>query len=256
MLEDLLKGEFMKGGEPFYNKASKDLGVLMFHGLAATPNQMRELGDFLYSKGVSNFGACIAGHATKKEDLINTTRKDWLDSARNDYQEFSKIYKKNILLGFSLGGLLVLNLGKDYKPNAIISIGAPYRLSYKGNFLYILGYYKTAPENKLTYVREISLKTKYEIIMFTKDTRKGLHQIESPLLLVQGTADKRVSKKSAYQISDSIQSGDKEMLILPGEEHSVLEGKYKYQVFDKIHEFILQHASVAQSGRIPKCLGQ
>ncbi len=40
MLEDLLKGSFMAQGEPFYNKIDSELGVVMFHGLTATPYQI------------------------------------------------------------------------------------------------------------------------------------------------------------------------------------------------------------------------
>ena len=110
MLEDLLKGKFMPGGEPFHNEGSKEFGILMFHGLTATPDQVRELGDFLYKKGVSNFGCRIAGHSTSKAKLAKTTRYDWLESARIAYEEFSDVYKKTVVLGFSMGGLLALNL--------------------------------------------------------------------------------------------------------------------------------------------------
>lgn len=240
MLEDLLKGEFMQKGEPFYNKASKDLGVLMFHGITATPNQVREIGDFLYKKGISNFGFCVAGHGTKKEDLMETTRKDWLDSVRNAYQEFNKVYEKTIILGFSMGGLLALNLGKEYKPDGIIIVATPYRLNYRGNLLTMLGLNKKHIDASVGYKDAITPKMKYEIIVLTKETRKAIPHIESPILIIQGTKDRRVSKKSPYQIYDKVKSKHKELLILPEEQHMILNGKYKKGIFNKVHDFVLQ----------------
>jgi len=239
MLEDLLKGNFMAQGEPFYNKASKDFGVLMFHGLTATPYQVKELGDFLYSQGISNFGACIAGHSTKKEDLEKTTRKDWLESGRTAYQEFKKVHPRTIVLGFSMGGLIALNLSKEYKPNGTITVAAPYELNKKGNLLAMLGFHKKHPDDRISYKGPIPLRTKYEIIRFVKDTHKAIKEIENPLLIVQGTADRRVSKKSPYQIYDKVKSKHKELLVLPGEQHVILKGKYKNQIFHKIHQFVL-----------------
>lgn len=239
MLEDLLKGEFMKNGEPFYNQASKEFGVLMFHGLTASPYQVRELGDFLYSKGISNFGFCIAGHGTKKEDLIKTTRKDWLDSARNAYQEFNKVYEKTIVLGFSMGGLLALHLGKEYRPSGVIIAATPYNLNVKGNLLTVLGFHKKHPDDTISYPGPIPLKTKYEIIRFVTETQSVISGIENPILIIQGTGDRRVSKKSPYQIYDKVKSRHKELMVLPGEQHIILKGNYKYQIFDKIHKFAL-----------------
>lgn len=241
MLEDLLKGEFMAQGEPFYNKASTSLGVIMFHGLTATPYQVKELGEFLYNKGITNFGARIAGHATKKSDLVNTTRKDWLNSARQAYEEFSQIYLKTIVLGFSLGGLLALNLGGEYKPKGIITLATPYELNIKGNLLAMIGFHKKHPDDVISYKGAIPLKTKYECVKLVKETHQAISEVESPILIIQGTADRRVSNDSPYQIYDKVQSKDKSLMILPDEQHIVLKGKYKNQVFDKIYEFILDH---------------
>ncbi|MDP2909220.1 MAG: alpha/beta hydrolase [Nanoarchaeota archaeon] len=241
MLEDFLKGTFLPGGEPFYNKAGKDLGVIMFHGLTATPYQVKELGDFLCSKGITNFGARIEGHATKKSDLAKTTRKDWLDSARKAYEEFNKAYPKTIVLGFSLGGLLALNLGKEYKPQGLITLATPYRLNIKGNFLSLIGFHKKHPDDMISYPGDIPFKAKYELIKLIKETHEAIKEVKSPILIIQGTADRRVSKDSPYQIHNQVRSKDKAMMILPGEQHIVLKGKYKNQVFDRIYEFILQH---------------
>ncbi|GAG22293.1 unnamed protein product [marine sediment metagenome] len=239
MLENLLKGIFIEKGEPFYNKASKELGVLMFHGLTATPYQVRELGDFLYSQGISNFGACIAGHGTKKENLLKTTRKDWLDSAMNAYLEFQKVYPKTIVLGFSMGGLLALNLSNEYKPQGTIVIATPYNLNIKGNLLAMIGFHKSHPDDNVKYPGPIPIKIKHQIVKFVKETKGIMDKIDDPILIIQGTKDRRVSKRSPYLIYNKVKSQHKELLILPGEEHIILKGNYKYQIFNKIHEFVL-----------------
>ncbi len=241
MLEDLLKGSFMAQGEPFYNKVDSGLGIVMFHGLTATPYQVRELGDFLYKKGITNFGARIAGHATKKSDLAKTTREEWLMSSRNAYEEFHKAHPNTIVLGFSLGGLLALNVANEYKPKGIITLATPYELNIKGNLLAMIGFHKKHPDDVISYKGAIPLKTKYECVKLIKETHQAISEVESPILIIQGTADRRVSNDSPYQIYEQVRSKDKSIMILPGEQHVVLKGKYKNQVFDKIYEFITQH---------------
>ncbi|MBM3199873.1 hypothetical protein FJZ53_02960 [Candidatus Woesearchaeota archaeon] len=239
MLEDLLKGEFMAQGEPFYNKVKKDFGVLMFHGLTATPYQVRELGDFLYRQKIPNFGARIAGHATSKEDLVKTTRKDWLDSARTAYEEFNKVYPKTMVLGFSMGGLLALNLANEYKPAAVMALGTPYKLNLKGNLLSMIGFHKKHPDDMVSYPGSIPLKTKYELIKLIKETHLAIKGVESPIIIVQGTADRRVSNDSPFQIYKQVKSKERKIMLLPGEQHILLKGKYKKQVFNRLYEFIL-----------------
>lgn len=240
MLEDLLKGNFIPEGEPFYNKASEELGVLMLHGLMGTPYQVKELGDFLYEKGISNLGFCIAGHGTKKNDLRKTTRKDWLESAERAYKEFNKVYPKTIVIGFSMGGLLALNLSKEYNPKGTIILATPYKLNTLGNLLITIGFYKKHPDDKVRYPGMMPLKAKYEIIKFAKETREIVSHIENPILIFQGTADKRVDKISSQQIYSKVKSNHKKLFTLLGEQHIILKGKYKKQVFNKIHEFILE----------------
>lgn len=241
MLEDLLKGKFMAQGEPFYNKVDSDLGIIMFHGLTATPYQVRELGDSLYKRGIANFGARIAGHATQKSDLAKTSREEWLRSSRNAYEEFHKVHPKTIVLGFSLGGLLALNVANEYKPKGLIIVATPYKLNMKGNLLSMIGFHKKHLDDMISYPGSIPFKSKYELIKLIKETHEAIKGVYCPILIVQGTADRRVSNASPYQIYEQVKSVSKEMMLLPDEQHIVLKGRYKNQVFDSIYEFILNH---------------
>ena len=92
----------------------------------------------------------------------------------------------------------------------------------------------------VSYPGPIPFKTKYEIVRFVKETHRAIDGIKDPILIIQGTADRRVSSNSPYQIYDKVKSRHKELLILPREQHIILKGKYKNQVFHRIHEFVLQ----------------
>ncbi|MCG2718173.1 MAG: alpha/beta hydrolase [Nanoarchaeota archaeon] len=239
MLERLLQGKFMQDCEPFYHRASHDFGVLMFHGLSKSPYQVKELGEYLHSVGISNFGAVIKGHCTKPADLAECTMHDWLEGARNVYEEFSKIYKKRIVLGFSLGGLLALNIGKEYNPDGIISLSAFYKLNMCGNLGFLMGWNKPHPEDLVGYP-DMPPKSMYEIIKLMKETRKIIKKIESPIFIAQGTKDARVHKKAANELYKHVKSKKKELMILEDDGHVILKGDNKQKVFNGIHDFILQ----------------
>jgi len=240
MLEDLLKGEFMEQGEPFYNMSSHDFGVLMFHGLMATPYQVRELGDFLHRRSISNFGACLIGHGTTKKDLLNTTRKDWMDYARKAYVEFNQVYKKTIVLGFSLGGLLALNLAYEFDPAGVISASAPYKVNLGGNLKSMVGFNNGHPDNKIQYPGMFPVKSMSEVLKLAKETREVVPEIDCNLFVTQGTEDLRVSKDSAQLIYDDIGSSYKKIFIAKDEQHIIFKGMYKKEIFNKIHDFILK----------------
>lgn len=239
MLERLLQGEFMPDCEPFYHRASHDFGVLMFHGLSKSPYQVKELGEYLRSVGISNFGAVVNGHCTKPEDLAGCTRDDWMEGARNVYEEFAKTYQKRIVLGFSLGGLLALNLGKEYNPNGIVSLSTFYKINLSGNLGFLVGLNKPHPEDNIGYPA-IPPKSLYELVKLMKETRKITKKIESPIFIAQGTKDTRVHKKAANELYKHVKSKKKEIMILENDEHVILKGNNKQKVFNRIHDFILK----------------
>ena len=67
----------VQGAQPFYLPAGRT-GCLVLHGFSANPEEMRWLGDYLYSQGHTILGVRLAGHGTDPHDLARTRWTDWL----------------------------------------------------------------------------------------------------------------------------------------------------------------------------------
>src|ERR1039458_9460781 len=57
-------------------------GVLLLHGFAGTPPELRRLGEALARSGWRCYGPLLAGHGTTPEELDRTRWQDWADSAQ------------------------------------------------------------------------------------------------------------------------------------------------------------------------------
>ncbi len=70
----------MDGAEPFFFPAGKT-GCLLIHGITASPQQFRAMGEHLASRGITTLGVRLKGHGTMIDDLHSCTYQDWVDSA-------------------------------------------------------------------------------------------------------------------------------------------------------------------------------
>ncbi|MHA2096126.1 MAG: alpha/beta hydrolase, partial [Candidatus Hodarchaeales archaeon] len=68
-----------KGAKPFFFEGS-NVGVLLTHGLTASPTEMLSLGKFIHKNGFSVHGVCLAGHGSNYRDLPQYSYLDWINS--------------------------------------------------------------------------------------------------------------------------------------------------------------------------------
>src|ERR1019366_10326099 len=57
-------------------------GVLLVHGFAGTPPELRRLGEHLAANGFRCYAPALAGHASTPEALESTGRREWIASAQ------------------------------------------------------------------------------------------------------------------------------------------------------------------------------
>ena len=85
-------------------------GVLLVHGLAGTPNEMRQLGRSLQGVGFEVHGVQLAGHCGSVDDLVATHWQDWAESVHAAAQLLRARVDKLVVMGLSMGAVLALEL--------------------------------------------------------------------------------------------------------------------------------------------------
>src|SRR6476469_3635383 len=86
------------------------VACLLIHGFTGSPPEMRWLGTYLAERGVHVNGVRLAGHGTRPEELNDLTWRDWLRSASEGLEKLKRNGRKVVIIGFSMGGLLGMQL--------------------------------------------------------------------------------------------------------------------------------------------------
>ena len=118
-----------------FTYAGDRTGVLLIHGLTASPGEMAPLGNRLHEDGFTVSGVLLAGHGTDVDDLRRTTWTDWLDSARRGLTSLQKECDEVFVVGLSAGALLAALLAAEGGVAGLSLLAPAYRLHTRGLFL-------------------------------------------------------------------------------------------------------------------------
>lgn len=112
-------GEFTLAGHGTRSRT----GVLLIHGLAGTPNEMRALGRSLQGAGFEVLGVQLAGHCGTLDDLVATRWQDWTASVHAGAQRLRAKVDRVVAIGLSMGALLALEVAAA-RPDLVDGVGA------------------------------------------------------------------------------------------------------------------------------------
>ena len=244
-----------------FNKDS-DTCVITIHGFSSAPKEVEQLANFLNSKDLNVYAPRLAGHGTIPEDLKDTLWQDWYKSISRAITIASLQFEKVYVLGFSTGGLLTLLSTKkcflEFK--GIICINAALHLNdiRVKTLLPALSFWNDIVKafNEDEYAKEyVENEAEYPEINYDKfyvdaieqlntlmhKTRKNLHKINNPILIIQSKDDPVVNPSSAYEIYEKVQSEKKSIKFIDSNKHVILKGENTKDLYNSIFKFIDQN---------------
>jgi len=233
------------GNEGFILGNSTEIGVLLTHGFEASPHEVKELAEYLAGKNITVYVVRLKGHGTDIRDIDNAKWQDWHSDYENAYNELSKKTKKVVVAGHSLGGALALYLAEQKDTAAVISLASPIGLKDKrAEYAWLIKYFKKyeprniTNEDKKYYYDKYSAAGVEQLAGFIKIYKKGLPKITEPILIIQLVNDTKIDDSSAGYIYKNVNSSNKKILMINATGHSLLEEKFKKEVFGEIYGFI------------------
>ena len=192
----------MRGGEPIFINKNSDIGILMIHGFTSTPDEFKEMAVFFSEKGFTVYAPLITGHGTIPENLMKTTPRDWMVSAKEAYIKLKQTSPKIFIVGNSFGSNLAFWLAKEFNNEqmGIVTLDAPVFL--KHHFLSLIRlntyglfkkYYRKSPRiyeadyidgmDEVTYP-VVPVKSLREFLRFLKEeTIPNLDKVKVPVLI-------------------------------------------------------------------------
>lgn len=219
-------------GEPFFWQGGT-VGVLLLHGLTATPAEVIPLAQLLHVAGYTVSGPLLPGHGTHPEDLNRVTWHDWTWEAEQAYQYLATVCDRVFVGGESTGAVLALYLASQHPEIAgVLNYAPAVQLALPVSDVVKL--YAAAPFIEFMAKEQVGAHPRWqgypvnplrgvmELIRLGREVRRRLPEIEQPLLVVQGRHDKTIDPQSGAIIIESAASALTELYWMEESTHVVI----------------------------------
>lgn len=251
--------QIIPSAEPFLFPGSST-GVLLTHGFTGTPKEMRWMGETLHREhGFTCLGVRLAGHATRPEDMLRSSYRDWLLSVEEGWNLLSGMTRRIYLAGLSMGGVLSLTLAAHLPAAGVIAMATPYGLpdDWRLNYTKLLSLFQPnlpkinanadsgwfdqeAMREHVSYPFNPT-RSVGQLNQLLKVMRAALPQVTAPALLIYSRDDLYLplgSLPSQEYIYNHISSSRKEKLVIEGSGHVLTRDAQRKTVFKAAAEFI------------------
>lgn len=233
-----------------YFFSGNETGCLLIHGFTSTPAELRELGELLHKVGYTVLGVRLSGHGTTVEDLEKSNYKDWVQSAQEGYDYLKKTCSQIHVIGHSMGGVLALYIAENNAVHKVVAL-APALVTkdraakYVGVAKYFMKYTEwtseVRPEEESKYLlgySKIPLSSIHELNRLQKTTKKSLHKVDQPLLIIHSIQDNTVHEKSIPIIEQGVASKEIKKVSLSNCGHNITIEREKKTVFAEVLQFL------------------
>ena len=242
---------------PAFSFIRGPLGCLLVHGFGDTAALMEPMGTYLSTQGVSTRGITLPGHGTSLEDFANISNQQLLGMVEMEYAKLKENCDSVVMVGFSMGGLLALQLATMRDLEGIVTICAPAFprgglagekiMKFIATFGSVFGANiptlgmtslsdKTLSEYLVGY-RSYPARSLIRLVELMETTRTILGRVKAPILVVQSRLDDVIWKKSGEYILDSVRSKKKSLIRLENSRHKAPLDRDRRILFDEISKF-------------------
>lgn len=221
----------------------KETGCLLIHGFGGNREEVAPLARRLQEDGYQVRCPALKGHTGKRQDLKGITYQEWITSAEQDLKELSAVSQDICLVGFSMGGLIALNLAVQYDVQGVVTLNSPvYYWDIKRIMLNLLEDLKARKfDNTGRYFQSgakfpLSAMINFRILL--SKTKGVMKMVHCPVFIAQALEDDTVRKSSAAYLQRNIASPNKTLKYYPNAGHLILSSQVSAQVIQDVAEFI------------------
>lgn len=220
-------------------------GCLLIHGYTGGPFEVEPLAQYLQKEGFHTLCPTLHGHGGIRKKLRYTSYEKWMHSVEDAYIELAKQHDEVTVIGFSMGGLLTLQLAHKYKPKCIVTMSTPiYCIDMKNLKEDILSKIRTRDVQRLkeyffSCFTPMAANLNFGILLH--HSKRLLSQLDVPVLIIQGKKDPMVRAKSAQFIYDKIPIAEKELYYYENSTHQLHYSEEKDMIYKNIVRFVRQY---------------
>ncbi len=231
--------------------------VLCLHGYTGRTGDLRYQAEKLASAGIAVSVPRLPGAGTDLEDLSTTTRADWRRRAYDSWLDLRSGYESVSILGYSMGGLLALDLADNVGPEKLILLAPALFTTHKlmrftnllAPFTGILPEIKTnwtprdeddeeTREHGQRYWTRRDLRSAAQLFRLQGEVRRKLRKIRTPVFSVVSKRDKSVPAEVNQLLNQQLPDGLSRTLVLNNCGHDVPQGADRQLVADSVVEWL------------------
>ncbi len=223
-------------------KKKPKTAVVLVHGFATTPGELRAYADHLREDGKLVLGVRLPGHGTSPLDLEERSHEEWLGAVRDGYEIAAALADEVVIIGFSTGGALSLLLAQEKLPQLVrvASVGTPLLVS-DGNMRWLplgmalrkvlgmipglrdlLRFYPYDRDNTAAIYTHVPVTALNELRRVIAKLPHALPRVTLPVLVMQGLLDHTVKSRSASMIYRMLGSQTKALRWIAGGPHGLV----------------------------------
>ena len=183
------------------------VGILLVHGFTGSPHSMRPVAQRFMELGYAVEMPVLTGHATRWQDLRDSTYQQWLDSAERGYRRLTNQGLQVVVIGMSMGGTVATHLSARLPVAGTVLIN-PYMVDVNPMMRHAGKVSKVLPVLKaigsdiaVPGVNEgaysiVPTAAVYQLHLLGAETRALIPQLKSPVLYLRSLGDHTVLDSS------------------------------------------------------------
>ncbi len=229
---------------PFFiqPEQTNGIGILLIHGLLASPAELREYGDYLAKQGYTVLGIRLVGHGTSPYALRDQQWQGWYSCVQRGFSILKSYCQRIFLIGFSTGGALAFKLASErhHQVIGLVAVSVPFKfvdpafmlvpLLHGTNTLVewvsslegVKPFLDNLPEHPSVNYRNTPVRALYELRLLIEHITELLPAVKSPSLIIYGDNDPIVSSKSADMIFERLGAKNKRLQAITSKRHGIL----------------------------------
>lgn len=217
-------------------------GYLILYGLNNSRYHVQPLIDAFEKKGDTVFCPVIAGHEDSNCSLKDCTWEDWLSTAENGLTSLKEKCNEVHVIGFSMGGLLGIQLANDHPINSLTTINTPVHyinpVRVIKNILSDIFSFKRNNIERYVRSRSVPWHAVSEFKKLLKTTLPKVKNVNAPAMVIQAKDDDVVKYSSGtYLYNNLIPDKKNGYFLLPKGGHVILHSDHSNTVIQAIYQF-------------------
>ena len=227
----------------------KKRAVLIIHGFGGNEEEILYLHKHLKAENVASFWIRLTGHDGNRKNFSKVTYKHWLADVEKKLEELEQEYEMITCIGFSMGGLLTIQVADRPSVDQLVLCNTPiYLYNLKVITKDVLIGIKDKNKELLAYYFDSATETPInaclEFLSLLYRTKKKLKKKikwknKKKILILQNRNDETTYYKSAYYLAKHCNT-QVTLKLYEGGNHQLFLGENKESVVADIEKFIFK----------------